>query len=810
MKKKLQKSMTERCADYVYYFLAFAIPVLGMLLILKSRGFYPFKEDTLFILDMKDQFMEFYASLRYILSGDNSIAYSWSRSLGGCYTGLYAYYLANPLSWVTVLFPIEKMYAAVLVLTLLKIGCCGLTFSVFAAYLWKRYAGGGAFAGVSWHRFILLPFAVSYALMSYNIVFSSCLMWLDGVIMLPLVIMGVEKLLEGRKGLFYLVSMTAACVFNYYTAYMIGLFTVFYFLARLAVLVSRAEWKRYLCAGLRLIAATLLALGLSAPLLAPAVMDLASGKLTVIENGLGRYINFPFLSLFGQFTNGAYHGLLPLYAEVLNMPNVYCGYTALLAAVLFCLLRKISLREKLAAAVCFLGLLLSFYLEPLNLMWHGFAQANGYYYRHSFVVSFFVLCLAVRAVCAFPGEKLPAFWRRWPVFGGVTMLVMGVVALDMGLNGRTLFFDLQNEFNYDKTGSYEEYIAAGQPLTEDIKNRDSGFYRINQWYEYSKNDAMLYGYNGMTHYSSTFNAAVNSLTRRLGFAQDWLYNTGYGSTPLTDSLLAVKYVLADTSVPEFYDLLEETDFGTASYVNQNALSIACGVPVPEVDVSLDSESPFENQNALLNGIAGTQEQYFVPLEYAAAGDENAWSYTFTADSRDPVYLYMHYGGSAYADVYVNGEEAGQYFTSETKCIKYLGSFEPGQQVCVEVVPAAPVAVTGEEICRLREDVLVDRLRLLQEGNMQVARHGGGKLSGTIHVPEGGCIVTSIPYENGWQVKVDGKKAETGKYADTFIMVEAQGGEHSIEFSYVLPGSGAGALIFLISAALSVLYFRKIL
>ena len=123
--------------------------------------------------------------------------------------------------------------------------------------------------------------------------------------------------------------------------------------------------------------------------------------------------------------------------------------------------------------------------------------------------------------------------------------MMGVIALDMGLNGRALLYALQDEFSYDDVSEYTEYLSGTQPLTEDIRERDRGFYRVNQGYEYSKNDAMLLGYNGMSHYSSTFNAAVNELTLRLGMAQDWFYNTGYGSTPLTDSLLAVKYILED-------------------------------------------------------------------------------------------------------------------------------------------------------------------------------------------------------------------------------------------------------------------------
>lgn len=812
MKKDLCKNKSGCYADILYYVLSFCIPVAGMLLILKSRGFYPFKEDTLFVLDMHDQFMEFYASLRYILGGDNSVFYSWARSLGGSYIGLYAYYLANPLSWITVLFPLEKFHAAILTLTLLKIGCCGLTFSVFASYLWKRHFQGAeetsGYGGSMWYRFLLVPFAVSYALISYNIIFSSCLMWIDGVIMLPLILLGVEKILEGRKGGWYLISFAAACVFNYYTAYMAGLFAALYFVFRVAVLISGKTWKACLTAAVRFAAATFLAAGLAAPLLVPTILDLSSGKFVTEQNFAEKYINFPFLTVFGQFKNGAYSGILPIYDNAVNMPNIYCGYAALALAVIFFLLRKISLREKLAAGGLFLVLLGSFYFVPMNLVWHGMAYPNSYLYRYSFVMSFYLLYLAVRALCAMPLGKIPTLWQRRPVFECVAVLMMGVIALDMGLNGRALFYALQDEFSYDDVSEYTEYLSGTQPLTEDIRERDRGFYRVNQGYEYSKNDAMLLGYNGMSHYSSTFNAAVNELTLRLGMAQDWFYNTGYGSTPLTDSLLAVKYILEDGGVPDFYTRLKETEQGKTSYYNENALAIVYSAPFPDRELMIEEDSPFENQNTMLNKIAGTAEEYFTAVEYTKEGDEGGWSYMFRAETEEPVYLYMHTTGYSHADVLVNGEKAGQYFTSESRCILYLGSFEPGQQVRVDVIPSRAVQMTGEEIYRLQEGLLEDTLRKLQSGNMQIDSHGGGRLEGTIEVAEGSSILTSIPYDAGWKVKIDGKKVPVETYADTFIMVEAEPGKHSVSLVYAAPGMEAGLVIFAAALLLSIFWFRK--
>ena len=53
MKNKTQKTKKTRfpLESAFLYLLAFLIPVIVMVMVLKSRGFYPFGEKTLFIMD---------------------------------------------------------------------------------------------------------------------------------------------------------------------------------------------------------------------------------------------------------------------------------------------------------------------------------------------------------------------------------------------------------------------------------------------------------------------------------------------------------------------------------------------------------------------------------------------------------------------------------------------------------------------------------------------------------------------------------------------------------------------------------------
>ncbi|MCI8307095.1 MAG: YfhO family protein [Lachnospiraceae bacterium] len=784
-KKEMQKSFPEAG---LLYALSFVIPVLVMLFVLKVRGFYPFGEKSMFIMDMRDQYLEFFASLRGVLSGDDSLFFSWSRSMGGNYLGLFAYYVASPLSFITVFFPLKDMTLAIVVLTVLKIGLSGLSFAFFGNYLCKN------------KKILVLPFAVSYALISYNIVYGMCLMWLDGVIMLPVILLGVEKILDGRRGLHYMLALAALFVCNYYTGYMVGIFTALYVIFRIICRIGKDNVKEYVMKALRFAGCTLMAFGLSAPLILPVVKDLMQGKLSAVSYVPDIQTNFAFSGLFGKLKNGVYDSITNA-----GLPAIYCGYAIVLLAVIFFFLPRISVREKAGAAIILILMSLSFYFTKLDIMWHGFQYPTWFPFRYAFVFSFFLLYMALRAIYeifCMDNKRLRA--GSTAVIAAAALCIVAVV--DLGVNAKSLSEGLENEFGYAAAADYEAFLDKTQPLVEEIKEKDGGFYRMNQGFEYSKNDAMLLGYNGMTHYSSTFNASVNALTPKLGIAQSHIWNSGYGSNAMLDSLFAVKYIMEDGIVPSDYTRIGSNESGACSYENPYALPIAYAAPCVNVSPDINYGDPFTNQNTFLNTIAGTDGEYFTAYEYNTLSDGAGWSYTFTADSDNPVYLYMFPDNGSWADVYVNNSWVGNYFSTETTCSLYLGSFQPGEEVVVNVVPSGEASVRYAVIAGLNMDLLRETLGTLNENGMELTEHSGGRLSGKITVGDGQKIITSIPYDEGWTVKIDGKKAGVEKFADTFLVIDAGSGEHSISFQYISPGFKAGMLLFAAAVLSAVIYF----
>ncbi|MDE7425261.1 MAG: YfhO family protein [Lachnospiraceae bacterium] len=783
--------------------LSFFIPVLIMMWILYTEKFYPFGDKSALIMDMREQYVNFFASMRDALWGDNSLFYSWSRSVGGNYIGLFAYYIASPFSFITLFFPIKELPLAMDILLVLKVGLCGLSFSFFAKYLAKKIE-------TSLGYFLVVP-SICYALISYNMVYSLSVMWLDAVILLPLIFMGVEYIFDNKKSILYIICLSILFISNYYTGYMVAVFTAMYVLYRLIVLWNKSQQKELFQKAVRIFISTLLSIGLSAPLLISVWKDLQQGKLSSqnVNYQASQHTNFAFSQFFEKLLNGKYDSITNS-----GLPAIYCGYIMLALALIFFLIRTIKLREKLGALVIMGCMTASFYFVQLDIVWHGFQYPNWFPYRYAFLFSFFEIYMASQAMCHLSKqnwlETIAHKTKSWSVVKTISLFVLVIcVTVEMGLNGKAMIQGLDNEFHYRSMTEYTDFIDKTKPLVDDIKETDSSFYRINQEYEYSKNDAMLLGYNGLTHYSSTFNAAINALTPSLGIAQGYFWNSGYGSNILLNSLLGVKYVISDKPVPQSYLPKQSTPYGSASYSNPLGLSIAYAAPVANLEPYVSDGDPFTNQNNFVNGITGQEMNYFLDCNpNMEQQTPTQWTYTFTTVSDNPTYLYMRANGASWADVYVNENWRGNYFSYETSGTLYLGDFKAGETVTVTVAASGSdnISVYYSRIVQLDQVRAESTLTGLAANEMNITKHNHGSLTGTIHVPAGSKIMTSIPYDEGWKIYVDGKQTSYEKYAGTFLTFTASEGDHTIVMKYTSPGFLLGVGIAAATIVLIIVYY----
>lgn len=268
-------------------------------------------------------------------------------------------------------------------------------------------------------------------------------------------------------------------------------------------------------------------------------------------------------------------------------------------------------------------------------------------------------------------EIIPNYVYKMAAF----IIIVGVL-IEMANNGAILIKGLGNEFGYGEMEEYTSFIRKTKPLVDGIKKNDNDLYRVNQRYDYSKNDAMLLGYHGMTHYSSAFNAYINNLIPKLGLGQSYFWNSGYSSTPLTDSIFGCKYTISDETMPaSCYTQLDTTAEGGSSYKNDMALPFAYAVSDKCTEPDLNQPGIFANQNNYLSSVTGTSVNYFTGCKFSVTQDTaNTWTYSIQAVSDNPMYLYMQ-SNAGYADVYVNNNRISDYF-SERKQVHFILAILP--------------------------------------------------------------------------------------------------------------------------------------
>ena len=738
------KSKFERAAVPV---LAFLIPGLVMLWVYASLGMAPWGDKTVLITDMSGQYVDFFCALK---NGD--LFFSWSKALGTSYIGVFSFYMSSLLSTLTLLVPNEAMPVGVMFLTVLKVSLAGLSFSIFAK---KRFPDCG---------YAALLGSVCYALMSYNAIYSIDIMWLDGVIWLPLILLALERILAGRGAGPFVAALVVCFLSNWYTSYMVGGFCALYLCARLAALrPERAALKKIL---LRFFGGAACALGLTAWMWLPTFLAMFIGKFSGGNVDYDGLLACTPLKLLSQLRTGQYGGV-----GYEAPPYVYCGVVTLAGGIVYFFLKRIPRRERIINGVVLLLLTASILLSPLDKVWHLFQRPNWFPFRWSFIFSFFLVYLAVQAA------PRPEKWRPWMRRGLAAALAL-LTVWDLGFNTKSIIGGLERQLGCDSYQAYRTNYINNAQLTAAAK-ADAGenFFRMGSMKEEDRslNSPLAFGYPGITHYSSAYNYDVNHLTRALGFAQTWYWCAYYGSTPVTDALFDMQYVISGSDMPPGYEPIAQAGELTL-WKNPDVLPIAFltdgGIQ------GLAGENPFQRQNSLVSGLLGEEIELFTPAYADAEAGQEETVYTVRGTGK-PVYI-----------------DLTRVLTSEESHIYYLGT-PNSEEAWTITVPASSDAVGN--LWELDQDALHDAVEKLDQVNItSVEKNGRVRL--TVQADGGQTLCTTIPAENGWTAYVDGEKVELEDWLETFLCLNLPAGIHEVELRYTAPGLVPGIALGVLALA----------
>lgn len=835
----------------VGYLLSFLIPTLAITLIYACIGIYPFGNKSLLTVDMAGQYVAFFNALKNIFTGDIGIFYSFSKTLGGNMFGLITYYLLSPFNLLFLLFDKVNITEAIFLINILKIGMCGLTSYIYFTKTFKE------------KNLVPVVFSTVYALCAYNIVYSQNILWLDGVIFLPLVFLGIDRLIEKEKPLMFYLTLTCTIFCNYYIGYMTCIGSLAYFLYKLYLhnnyRLSIKENKKDIIYFFRY---ALLAVGTTMIILLPSVFSLVVGKA---DTGLGEFIpkqTYPVIELLSRFTIGSFKK-----SDLSGgCPNVFISLFMIVLTFVYFFNNKINNKEKKGTLFLILFFIISFIFYPLDVVWHTFQHPAGFPFRYSFIFDFIILIIAYRSYLNIKGVDRHWFKKLipWVIIltalldylmynsnmyykiiatgilivsyliylyyskkQNIKMILSIFIILEMFVNGLLIVMNL----DYQIRDKYVGFINSYGNAIEKIKESDYDFYRIEKDYSYSTNDPLLLNYNGISHFSSTYEGVNNSLLGDYLGIFNRFYITNYkGSTLVTNSLFNIKYVLSNDNLP-YYTLMDTFKYGEKNvnvYKNDYVLPLGFMVNNNLKDLELTELNPFDNQNNILKTMTGIDKDIFLEnniietklnnvklnednnkyntYNKSLSGVESSLEYKVSVINDGILYAYISSDYNKKIDILVNGESAID--TSDQNDYRYnvlnLGSYEIGDTVDVKVVLLEnQIKFNDVEFYSLDINSLKQHIDSVNSNNfLNIEENKGHYIKANIDVRENNQILyTSIPCDKGWTIKVDGKKVNNLEIFNSLIGLELEPGYHTIEFSYVPRGLYIGVIISILSVGL---------
>lgn len=817
---------------------------------------FPFGENSVLVLDLNGQYVYYFEELREIFHGNRSILYSFGRALGGEFMGIFAYYLASPFSVIVALFPKDMITEALLVMFLLKTGLCGLTFGIYIDSTRAR------------NKTATVIFSTMYALTAFAVVMQHNTMWIDNMIFLPLIVLGIERLIKSGEIRLLVPSLVFAVMSNFYIGYMTCIFTAVYFFYYyfsqneaddngLSKINPVGENRHFIKSLSRVAVAAVVVVLVSAVILLPAYYSLSFGKTTFSEPKYEFTQKFDFLDVISKFYIGSYDTVRPE-----GLPFVYCGMLTIIILPLYFIAKHIKSREKIASGVLIAFFIVSFNGSTLDLIWHGMQKPNWLNYRYSFMFTFMLLVFAykafekisevninhIAAVCCalslvlliiqkLEYENIPDLECVWIAlaFTGVYLAVLGlagkrgyadtavtvlaiIVCFEMFAAGLLNLTALDSDVIYSSRVSYRSFIDRIRPVTDLINEYDSSFFRMEKTLHRKTNDNLALGIRGLSNSTSTLNASTIDLLNKLGLSSKSHWSKYLGETPVLDSLLGIKYLISEKISPVYEGYIEMFTYNNdiTLYNNPYALPIAYGVnpDVMNIDFS-EVGSPMTRMNMLVSSMltgsedgGKTADDMFIPINIENIGYENCsvsyvsghkkYSPTITGKTSKLVFkiiapedgfIYCYFPSEWPREVSLtlNGYDFDTYFANETFRVLCLGDFEKGEEITLSMtLEKSELYISNQSSYFYYIDggAFAQNMTALAECGFEIDEYTEDSFTGRISVKSGRNLVfTTIPYDKGWRVTVDGVETETVEVLNSLIAFEASDGDHTVTIEY---------------------------
>lgn len=849
----LRREQTLFWSDRWLPWMAFIVPFVILAIGYAALLVFPFGNRHMLTVDLFHQYAPFFSLFREKLLTGGSLFYAPTIGLGTNFYALFAYYLASPLNFLLLLFPAHCLTEAIFLITLIKIGLSGLTFFL---YLRTSFRRRGALA---------VAFSSFYALSGFVIAYSWNIMWLDALILLPVVLLAIIRHLRDGKWLLYPIALALLLVTNYYVAFFASIFILLYYPILLLRYTGDRQHKKRLLKCAETLGLSLVGLALSAVVLYPAFRSLQ------ITSAAGDA--FPkTVELAGRPL--AYLGqLFPFLQPTVRSgsPNLYAGLFILILIPIYFLSKRIRLRDKLLNGLLLLFLFLSFDTNVLNFLWHGMHYPNQLPFRYSFVVILLLLtiaydglrstrefrpteigllgiCLAILIPVVMtlePDIKLSS-WSQWGAIIFMLLyailfssfkssryrrrfhvnMLLAVMLVEVTLSTFSGLYHMDHNEYYGNRDGYAAGITV-QSIREAVRQVDkldaqTVDHRVEMRPHKTSNDPALYGYKGLSIFSSTSPKAPVAFFSNLGFVNNGINSYQYrGATLFTEALFDIRYVIAREK-PAFVEKERAIVLGNEAvsvYENPYVFPQSFLTQPSILSLKTTKGNPFRSQNDVAKALSPGAPTLFHELSYdelegpsfTGPGKGNAsfsfsdaegqnlreCTVTWVADRTEPHYLNLDWRGLEIEKAEIRIASNSIDVKSNKRGIVELGTVQEGEAFSLTVTLSQHAPASGNFEARVAsmDAVVLEAIAAdAREHAMDVLTMRDDWFEGTVYADKECVLLVTMPYDPGWTAYLDGELVAIEQVDDALMALRIPVGAHRIFFGFLPTGFNEGLII----------------
>lgn len=744
----------------------------------------------------------------------------------------FAYYgLYNPLNVPAYLLPFVKMSDYMMAVSIL----C-LLADVMLLYRWVR--NNGASKGNSGLVALLFLLAGPMVFHSY-----SQIMFVNYMPFLILGFIGIDRYFRKNKSGLFVMSVFLMIMTSFYFSIggilALGIYGIFRYWSEQEGSGKRITGRGFCFAGVQFSLRILISVFMSGVLLVPTAMALFSG-----ERGAEASVSFPELFL-PQTELG--HVLYDPYG--IGLPTIVI--TVLLTGVLY-----ESWREKYLHLACLVIISLPIFRYLLN----GGLYIRGKVLIPMLPLCCYLVLMYLekqkRREIPFWKGMLPfaltvvlvcmgSLWEKQTevshlllaeailmffcgmVFYRVHMekLLMIVPLISLLLFG--IFFHWKEDWLLDQAFYEKVTDREYAKKAEEVLREEQGFYRMEQSGTLEEDAANINRIWSMDQYissiySSTYQEEYQDF-RKNRFQTEQPYRNvlmqAGAKNPVFQRFMGIKYILADQAVPGYQKIAEGV------YENKSVLPIAYGtdrvmaeetyrkLPFPYNQTALlqyavveeaeeDGQKKLVEQSEVKNAALSLEDKRIQAkkkiksqVQIPKANEGDIFFLQFEVKNHQPS-----------KDVSVIVEDVRNKLTAkqhiyynENELFTYAITLQEGQTF---------LDVTfGEgdyDICNVKGYIWTDEAQTseteplcLTEFQVDKEKTKGNVIQGSIKMEKDGYLITSIPYDRNFEVRVDGKQVTHEKVNTAFLGIELGKGAHEITMVYHAPGAAMGKVMSLL-------------